>query len=137
MTEIYTESQIREPLYFSRNFVLHFRRNGSRIREQRYTVSSPVCPTVVVHMCCTWRSHPILTCTTYLSCVFGKIIIIIKKYKGSLIFGSAYISRRINSQISLSDVQEHATTYGPHGENTCLWGFQPSKTRVKLLSYRG
>ena len=47
---IYAESKIRECLYFSRNLVLHFRRNGSRFREQRYTVSSPVCPTGVTHV---------------------------------------------------------------------------------------
>ena len=45
---ILEEPKIREPLYFSWNLVLHFRRNGNRFREQSYAISSSVCPTCVV-----------------------------------------------------------------------------------------
>ena len=49
-TSSHTEPKMKEPLYFSRNFVLHLRRNASRFREQRYAVSSRVCQTGVVHV---------------------------------------------------------------------------------------
>ena len=50
ITSSHAEPKLRQPLYFSSNLVLHFRRNGSRFREQRYCVSSPVCQTGVVHV---------------------------------------------------------------------------------------
>ena len=48
-TYIHRTPKIKEPLYFSRNSVLYFRRNGSRFREQRYAITSPVCQTGAVH----------------------------------------------------------------------------------------
>ena len=39
---LYAEPKIKEPLYFSGNLVLHFKRNGSRLREQRYAVCTTV-----------------------------------------------------------------------------------------------
>ena len=43
MKSMYTQNQkIRKPLYFSRNLVLQFRRNGSRFQLQRYAISSSV-----------------------------------------------------------------------------------------------
>ena len=140
MTEINAEPQIREPLYLE--LCVALREEWQQIpRTVVHHIISSICLTGVMHMCCTGRSHPILIWTSYILCVSGKIkkviISIEKQYKGSLILGSGYILRRINSQISLSDVQEHTTAYGPHCENSCLWCFQPSKTQVKLLSYRG
>ena len=41
--------KIKEPFNFSRKLVVHFRRNCSRFREQRYAISSSVCPTGVMH----------------------------------------------------------------------------------------
>ena len=50
ITSSHAEPKLRQPLYFSRYLLLHFRRNASRFREQRYCVSSPVCQTGVVHV---------------------------------------------------------------------------------------
>ena len=49
LSQIYTEPKTRERFFFSRNLVLHFRKNDSRFREQISTISSSVCSTGVMH----------------------------------------------------------------------------------------
>ena len=43
-------SQNKGTLVFLEELVLYFRRNGSRFREQRYAITSPVCLTGAVHV---------------------------------------------------------------------------------------
>ena len=100
---IYEEPKVREHLYFSRNLLLHFRRNG-RFSESRDSIilSMPdrCCAGQVSCRCFPmWRSHPILTWTPYLLCVLGKI-----KYMGSCVTYKYLILFMINGSGSDSIV---------------------------------
>ena len=87
---LYTEPKIREPLYFTRKYVLHFERNVRRFREQGYAFSYPVCPTGIGHMLLGVEVTFDIDLYFITDMCLGNIYLKIK-YRGSLIFGSVYI----------------------------------------------
>ena len=68
--------------------VLHFRRNSSRFREQRYTISSSVCPTGVVH----WLRHVEVTPDNDFNSIYFKYFIYSEeKIKSVFMLGLHYV----------------------------------------------